>query len=202
MFKGEVHLRISDIISLGKQYLVLGIILAIILAALILLGYNVLFKKMFKGEKRFTSGTLIWFIVFICYLVVVFGATMLSRGNWYGSDKIHSLFYSYKEAWNSFALREWRNIILNILIFVPFGFLLPVGLKWFRNFWKTYFAGFILTLVIEISQLLFKRGIFELDDLLNNTIGSMIGYGCFAIVMLIASYIKKEQKYLKRTIAL
>lgn len=193
-------MRISDIISLGKQYLFLGIVFAVILTLCILLGYLVGYKKIFKGEKKITKGMLIWFIIFVCYLVVVIGATMLSRGSWYENTKIQPLFYSYIEAWNNFEPREWRNIILNMLLFVPLGFLLPMGIKRFRVFWKIYFVGFLLTLGIETLQLLLKRGVFELDDILNNTIGATIGYGCFALITLIISLIKGKQKYVKRTI--
>ncbi|RDU23664.1 VanZ family protein [Anaerosacchariphilus polymeriproducens] len=195
-------MRISDLISLGKQYLLLGIVLAVVLAVFILITYSIIYKKILKGKKRITRGAMLWITVFICYLVVVTGVTMLSRGSWYDNAKVQPLFYSYKEAWNSFSLGEWRNIILNILLFVPFGFLLPLGIKWFQKFWKICLAGFLFTLLIETSQLLLKRGIFEVDDLFDNTIGTMIGYGCFAMVLLVTSLIKREKKYVKRTIAL
>lgn len=195
-------MSISDIISLGKQYLFLGIVLAVVLVVFIFIAYNIIYKKNLKGEKRITKGMLVWLSVFICYMVVVIGATMLSRGSWYENSKIQPLFYSYKEAWNNASLREWRNIILNILLFIPFGFLLPLGVKWFQKFWKIYLAGFFLTLVIETSQLILKRGIFELDDLFHNTLGTMIGYGCFAMLLLIVSFIKREKKYVKRMIVL
>lgn len=201
-FKREVCMRLSDIISLGKQYLFLGIVFAVVLTLFILLGYFVVYKKILKGERRITKGKLIWFIIFVCYLVVLIGATMLSRGNWYANTKIQPLFYSYKEAWNNFEPRQWRNIILNIFLFVPLGFLLPMGIKWFDNFLKICFVGFLLTLGIETLQLLLKRGIFELDDILNNTIGTMVGYGCFSLIILIIALIKGKRKYVKRTILL
>ena len=127
---------------------------------------------------------------------------MLSRPNLYENTKIQPLFYSYKEAWNNFQVSEWRNIILNIFLFVPLGFLLPLGIKRLRIWWKIYLAGVLLTLGIETLQFFLKRGIFDLDDMFNNTIGTMIGYGCFAVIMLIISIIKEKQKYLKRTIIL
>lgn len=195
-------MRLSDIISLGKQYFVAGTVFAVVLMFFILIGYFVIYKKIFRGEKRITKGVLMWFIVFICYLFVVAGVTMLSRGSYYSNTKIEPLFYSYKEAWNSFEPREWRNIILNILLFVPFGFLLPLGMKWFRQFWKTYLAGFLFTFIIEALQFFLRRGIFELDDIFDNAIGAMIGYGCFAIVRLIVLMIKRKPKSIKTTLVL
>lgn len=62
--------------------------------------------------------------------------------------------------------------------------------------------GFLLTLGLETLQLLLKRGVFELDDILNNMIGAMIGYSCFAMIILIVSLLKGKQKDVKRTLAL
>ena len=39
------------------------------------------------------------------------------------------------------VLKDRRNIVLNILLFVPFGFLLPLGIRFFRRFWVTYLTG-------------------------------------------------------------
>jgi glycopeptide antibiotics resistance protein len=166
------------------------------------MAYIVIYKKILHGEKTITKGMLLWLIVFVCYLFVVAGATLLDRGGFWENGKIQPLFYSYKEAWNSFELVDWRNNILNILLFVPLGFLLPLGMKFFRKFWKTYLAGFLLTTLIETLQILLRRGIFELDDIFNNTVGAMIGYGCFALAMLIVSIIKRKPKSIRETLAL
>ena len=103
------------------------------------------------------------------------------------------MFYSYKEAWNHFSAREWRNIILNIMMFVPFGFLLPLVSKKFQAFWKTYLAGFLFTFLIEMTQLLFNLGICELDDFMNNTVGAMIGYGFNRLFVFVVNKWKKQE---------
>ncbi len=185
-------MHIRDIISLGKEYLVLGIVAAIVLAAAFLVGYFVIYKKIMRGQKRLSIFRLGWLAVFACYLVVVFGTTLLSRGNFWGRSVV-SLFYTYKDAWVNADVSAWRNIVLNILLFVPFGFLLPLGVKWFRNFGKTCVAGFLLTLVIELYQLKFSMGIFEVADLVHNTLGAMIGYGLWSIGVQIGRWRKKEK---------
>ena len=63
----------------------------------------------------------------------------------------------------------WWDIFLNILLFIPFGFLLgEKGLK-------TVLFGFLLSTFIECVQYLFFLGYCEADDVLNNTIGCRIG---------------------------
>lgn len=94
-------------------------------------------------------------------------------------------FSSYKEAWYNFSAQEWRNLILNICMFVPFGFLLPICFGKIKRAWKIYLCGFGFALFIEVVQLITGRGVFETDDIINNTIGAMIGYGLFSVARLI-----------------
>lgn len=186
-------MRLSDIVNLGKEYLIVGLCLAMLLGIGFILWYFLYFKKKRNGE-RLKWGRVVWAGVFLIYLVVVFGATMLSRGNFYGNEKIYPLFYSYKDAWNDFSMTEWRNIILNILMFVPLGILVPLLFKKMQDFWKVYLVGFGVTCFIEIAQLFLKRGVFEQDDLLGNTVGVMIGYGLYRL----GKYILNRVRYQKR----
>lgn len=185
-------MRIKDIIQMGRNYLSAGLAFFIVVILIFCIGYFVVYKKVCKGTKKLDFKKVLWWTIFAFYLLVVISVTMLSRGDFWNS-RVVSLFYSYKEAWVSASASAWRNIVLNILMFVPFGFWLPIGLKHFRVFWKTYLAGFAFTLVIETSQLALSHGIFEVADLLNNTVGAMIGFGCYEIVWQIILFIKKKK---------
>lgn len=175
-------MRMTDVISIGKSYLALGILCAVVIVALVFVGYKFIYQKKMQGQKKLSWIKLLWLVAMICYLLVVCGATLLRVGDFYHGMQMQPLFASYREAWAEFAVRDWRNLILNILMFVPFGFLLPVGIRKMRVFWRTYLCGFIATLGIEVIQLVSGKGIFEWDDILNNTVGTMIGYGIFSIV--------------------
>ncbi|MDE6385440.1 MAG: VanZ family protein [Eubacterium sp.] len=181
--------EIYEIIRLAKDYIAVGIVLA----AAFLIGYFLTHIK--KKNKKSKPLWAVFFAAFICYIVVVIGATMLSRHMHFGMQYVYQLhpFYSYKLAWNYFLFSEWRNIILNILMFVPFGFMLPILFKKLRSFWKVYLAGFAFTLAIELTQLVFRLGIFEVDDLFDNLLGAMIGYGLFSIVFSVYKKVKKQQ---------
>ena len=65
--------------------------------------------------------------------------------------------------------------ILNIIMFMPFGFLLPLIWKNFRNAKKVVLMGFLMSLAIEICQL-FNIRTTDIDDLMMNTLGAVIGY--------------------------
>ena len=83
-------------------------------------------------------------------------------------------------------LKQWitgngfgKDIINNILLFVPFG--ITLGLIWGR--WYVIPVGFSFSLLVELSQLIFRIGWFELDDILNNTIGTALGFAVAVLVI-------------------
>ena len=82
-------------------------------------------------------------------------------------------------------------------MFVPLGFMIPLLFKKCKRWYITYLIGFGATLFIEILQLISKRGIFELDDIINNTLGCIIGYG---IVIFFISIYEKRYKVLTNII--
>ena len=72
-------------------------------------------------------------------------------------------------------------IVLNIIMTIPLGFLLPLIWSEFRSLKKIAFTGFCLSLIIELSQLLNRRAT-TVDDLLMNTLGAVLG--CLLFIML------------------
>ncbi len=185
-------MRLQDILTMLSDYLALGIILIVVAVLLIVVGYWGIYKKLFKGKREINFKSLFWWIMLIFYLFVVLSITLF-RPSVFQNGQIISFFYSYKEAWIRASETAWRNIILNILMFVPLGFWLPVGKKGFRVFWKTYLCGFLFTVGIESLQLILSLGLFEVADVFNNTLGTMIGYGIYKIVEYIFQLYKKER---------
>lgn len=65
---------------------------------------------------------------------------------------------------------------LNIIAFIPFGIALAVMWKPFTNFWATFMCGLLFSLMIEISQLFALHRQSDVNDLIMNTTGVMIGW--------------------------
>ena len=188
-------MRITDIIRLGITYLIPALILAVIVVLGFAVGYFLVYKKILKGKKHIKAGTVAVCVMLMVYLMIVIGATMLSRPSaLFGTQKIQMLFYSYRDAWVNWKAASWRAIILNYVMFIPLGILLPLLGKIFRKGYVCYLAGFLFSAFIELVQLCTHRGLFEFDDLLGNTVGTMIGYGIFTLGAYIISGIKKEDK--------
>ena len=154
--------------------------IAVLLALLFLYW---IYKKVFCGKKPFTIRQIICAGLFCCWLILVLGLTTLSRGsNFTGSFNIDFLS-GYISAWNNWSVSELQLILFNILMFAPLGFLLPLFWKKAENLWVTLAVSFCLTAAIEILQFLTGTGIFELDDLFHNLLGSLFGYFCVMAIL-------------------
>lgn len=116
------------------------------------------------------------------YIVVVLAATLINRSSSSAAADINlQLFSYYRLAMNSFDIYDWNIIFLNILMFVPLGILLPLCFPKWKKWWLTYGSGLVLSLLIECVQLLTRRGYFEADDIFNNTLGCMLGFGLYCL---------------------
>lgn len=72
------------------------------------------------------------------------------------------------------------QLILNVAMFIPIGFFAGATSK-IRHIWKAVEVGFALSLFIELTQLVTMRGVFNVDDIIHNTLGCIIGFACFVL---------------------
>ena len=85
------------------------------------------------------------------------------------------------------------NIFGNIVAFIPCGFLLPVISRRCKIMANSILVGFFISLLIEMTQLAFNVGSFDVDDLILNTLGAVTGAVLYTAVQ---SYrIKKKKRY-------
>ncbi|MCU4991872.1 VanZ family protein [Bacillus cereus] len=86
------------------------------------------------------------------------------------------------------------NTLGNVIIFIPFGFLLPLLFKQINNvkMASKIFIKFIL--LIESLQLLTFTGVFDIDDIILNMLGALIGYGSFVGIKYIWERVKSVDK--------
>lgn len=74
------------------------------------------------------------------------------------------------------------SFILNIFLFIPMGFLCPFISKTFGTLRTTVLIGVVFSLLVEIIQMFTLYRATDINDLLTNVIGTMIGYLCFRLV--------------------
>ncbi|MDD3218143.1 MAG: VanZ family protein [Lachnospiraceae bacterium] len=92
------------------------------------------------------------------------------------------------------------NLGGNLLMFFPVGFLFPLLWERFRSMKKTVCTGFLISLMIECSQLFLARGT-DVDDLILNTLGTLLGYGCYRLFVRIMPRFSQKFQLLKHNLA-
>lgn len=75
----------------------------------------------------------------------------------------------------------FKNIIANIVIFIPLGFFISHIKP--KNVFTALVICLSVILSIELIQLFFKIGFFDVDDIILNFIGSLIGMGINKILI-------------------
>lgn len=115
----------------------------------------------------------------IPYVFLIIGETLIFRTVSIEPDYEFELFWSYKE-WSKY----WFEITANIVAFIPLGFMLY---KLCGR--KGILFAFLFSTGIECIQLAAHRGLFELDDIFNNVLGTIIG----CITYIIFKEIKKRK---------
>ena len=85
------------------------------------------------------------------------------------------------------------EIGLNILVFMSVGLLLGMSVRRF-TWWKVLLTGACISVSIEVMQLIFKKGLSEFDDVFNNTLGCMAGYGIYCLADKTSKVIKAKTR--------
>ena len=132
------------------------------------------------------TGKRIKIVLFIITIGFILWMTIFTRH----SSGVHTIemrpFWGFQEMlagnpnWKLYAT-YW---IKNVLLFMPFGFLLPC-----KDLRFALIVGVIFSIVIEIIQYFACLGLCELDDVICNGLGTFLGFRMFAFV----------QKFIKRS---
>lgn len=192
---------LESVLALLHRYFILepfekGVIIAFICVTYFLV-FTIGFLKKAEWKKLICLGLLINGI-FLIYV-----STVLSRFPFWNTWEIlrsHSFsynlipFHSYVKMFTGHS-NYILEVLFNILVFMPAGFLLPQVCE--KITWRAVFIfSFLITLSIELMQLFFKCGIFETDDIIHNVLGCLLGFLLYKRVKaLVEAYKKKQEVY-------
>ncbi len=184
-------LMLPVIVTIGIEFVLIGL-------------YYFLYdrNRQSEGKPRIQMKKLFLGALFIGYVVFVLELTMFGRGNSHFLQMNLHPFSSYIEAWNKYSLRDLQNCIFNIIMFIPMGILLPLISRKFKIFKWNLLVVVGSTLFIETYQTLTGAGLFELDDLINNTLGGILGYQLYRLVASIVHNKKVRMKSLLGNLAI
>ena len=129
-------------------------------------------------------------VLLVLYIAFIIYTTLLCREPKDYREYNFQLFWSYQRFFDD-VRPQAQQIVLNILFFMPFGFLVPfcVDGSWKRKLAITVASACFLSGTVEFLQLLFKLGFAEFDDVFDNTMGAAIG----AVVVLMLGSTKQGQ---------
>lgn len=151
-------------------------------------------RKRLEQYRALHGGQLLaWFLVAV-YFAMLISITLLSRepGSRTGVDL--KLF----ETWGNQCLPD-RYFVENILLFLPFGCFLPIVWPQAENVLTLALSACMISIGIEMAQYITGRGYSQLDDIVTNTAGAVIGYLLFFITAKIIRLSRKRKEYRGKT---
>lgn len=133
--------------------------------------YVLIQTKGFHQRTNFIH--MIWVFIFLYYVYLVLETTgigIIWEIGLYPGMKL-------QEEINLIPFRDGISLsmILNVVMFMPLGFLLPLLWKEYQSLVRTAIIGFCFSCGIEFCQL-FNRRVSDVDDLLMNTLGAILGW--------------------------
>ena len=142
-------------------------------------------KKETKKKIRIIS-----LFLFILYLILLiyflffaenFGRISGEREYAYNLELLKEIkrFWNYRKELGSLAV--FTNIAGNIICFLPFGAILPVLNRRSASVFRITLYTFEFSFLVECAQLVSRVGSFDVDDLLLNTAGGILGYLIYAL---------------------
>lgn len=150
------------------------------------------FTWLIKNKKGVNFHNELMMFLFGIYVLCIFYVVTFQDVDWSTSN-----FIPFKEIFRyDFGTRLfYKNVIGNMMMFMPYGLFITYFLKT-KKVSLILFLSFILSLTIEITQFFIGR-VFDIDDIMLNLIGALIGFYLFRIINNIK---EKLPKVLKKSI--
>lgn len=139
----------------------------------------------YKGYIRYKQrsyGRIISSIFLSLSIALVIVMTLYGRQPGMENEYRFQLFASYIEVFKEKNVEVLLQIIMNIFMFIPIGFLLPYCFKKFEKNKTVFFTAILFSGIIECTQGIFRMGMFEADDILGNVFGAELGFFFFCFM--------------------
>lgn len=133
-------------------------------AILLIPSFALLNKYYFKDRYRSQL-----YLVFSIYLATMYAAVGLPDITYY------RYFPHFNFKLFLYMFSAWESTLLNVMLFLPLGFFLPLLWQYFRSPLRTIGLGFLISLLIEFLQIFTYRAT-DVNDLITNTFGTIVGF--------------------------
>lgn len=88
----------------------------------------------------------------------------------------------YTRYWERAEINSFGNLIGNVFLFVPFGYMMPSLFQESKKLVVFFMQLFLFVLGLELIQLYTNFGVFDVDDILLNCVGGLLGFIFYKIV--------------------
>lgn len=139
-----------------------------------------------KLSQKFRYMGIVLFLIYLLILgYCLFFAEAFGRGVEVGVHGYNTIpFYEirrYIDNFDRLGMISVLNLGGNILAFIPFGFFRPVIGRRKHSFIRTSVQGCLFSCIVEFTQLITNVGSFDVDDIILNTLGVILGYIIFLL---------------------
>ena len=146
------------------------VLLSLVVLSILCSVYKFLYQS--KKQNNFIVG-----IAFVLCVVIALYPSALIRAGGETRELVLEPFRSLKLYFDT-GYEEWiRVIVMNIAMFYPLGCVYACFNKNKKTKpWMFFVFAFLFSVVIETVQYAFSLGVSETDDVINNTLGALLGY--------------------------
>lgn len=152
----------------------LGIPNIVVIASVVLTVNIIVLSFMFMKDKRKRRRT-ITYTLLLEYLFLIYASTVLFRNHYNSSRVILTPLSSFRRLETQFTPQELFQIIGNLFMLSPLGYILRFIIRT-GGYWKSTLIGLLFSVCIELSQYTLTVGTTEIDDVILNTTGCLLGY--------------------------
>ena len=140
-------------------------------------------KPINKLREVFINLFFIYFLILVNLTIFKYGELIIDFDTRFYINYI-PLLETIKMFTNDFIdiHTAFYNVIGNILLFIPLGFCIPLFFNKKNKLSKVILYGFTASLTIEVLQLFTPYSITDIDDIIFNTLGTVIGFIIFNII--------------------
>lgn len=133
-------------------------------------------KKYRKKVASMVYGSILSLNCSFIFVMTLFGRR-IRESRKFDLKPFESYYYTFAER----DMEMLLQILMNIAMYIPLGFLLPCCFKLFEKYRYIIFTAVISAAGIEFIQVIFKIGLFEVDDIINNTLGATLGVAIYEL---------------------
>ncbi|MGL5329388.1 MAG: VanZ family protein, partial [Peptostreptococcaceae bacterium] len=177
----------------------------LIVMILTVIAWGIYRTVLYRKNKEINILRECLLLIFLIYFLILLFMTVFKSGTISFNNPFDSYMYKsegifgiiniipFKETINTILdehvpiTMPIRNIVGNILLFVPLGIMIPILFNKYDKLSKIFVLGLTSSLCIEVVQLFVGYNISDIDDVIFNTTGAILGFACYKLLKVFIS---------------